>query len=309
MRRCASFVLVAVMASASALADPYDIRVQKLGNPSPGGANFSPAANARFRAFAREYAAALTSVNLMPPETLGHAGFALNAELSAVTFNQSEFDVPTQRLDSGAGTDGIEGALLIPSVHVRKGLPWSFELGGRAAWIEKSGMAAATGEVKWALNEGFTFLPDLGARGFVTRLFNTKDFDLTAAGLDLGLGKQFAVGGMITLTPYAGWNLVWVAASSKSIDFNQSRDYAETLSTPNAQFTDTGVYDEVTMGANSHNRFYGGVRFIGGALQLGAEYSYSQLPRIRVPTGNGDETTEQNLPAVTAFNFTVGLDF
>ncbi len=30
-------------------------------------------------------------------------------------------------------------------------------------------MVAATGEVKWAVNEGFTYLPDIGVRGHVTR--------------------------------------------------------------------------------------------------------------------------------------------
>lgn len=308
MRLLASSLLLAVVASSSALADPYDFRVSKFGNPAT-----DPQANAKFRAFAREFAAALTSVNLSPPETLGHAAFAFNAELSVVQFNEDLVDLPTERFepegDGNPGRSAYNGALLIPSLHVRKGLPWSFELGMRGMWIEKSRMAAATGEVKWALNEGFTFLPDLGARGYVTRLFNTKDFDLTAAGLDLGIGKQFAIGGMVTLTPYAGWNLVWVAASSNSIDFNPGRNYQDSIASPNAQFNDTSVFDDVTMGANSHNRFYGGLRFIGGALQLGAEYSLSQMPRILVPTGNGTETTEQQLPNVTAFNFTVGLDY
>lgn len=299
--------LSALIASTVAAADPYDIRLYKLGNPVPGGAGFDPAANARFRAFAREFAAGLTSANLMPPETLGHAAFSITAELSAVSFDQGTVTLPTERLNPDRS--GIEGMLLIPSMHIRKGLPWSFEIGARAGWIEKSRMAVGTGEIKWALNEGFVFLPDLGARGYVTRLFNTKDFDLTAAGLDLGIGKQFAIGGMITLTPYAGWNLVWVAANSNSIDFDPGRTYESSITSPAAQFQNTGVYDEVTMGANSHNRFYGGLRFVGGALQLSAEYSVSQLPPISVPTGNGDETTTVDLPNVTAINFALGLDF
>lgn len=306
MRFGATWVVVCtLLLSGGAGADPYDIQLYKLGNPAPG-VGFDPAASANFRAFAREFGAALTSVNLTPPETLGHAAFSLNAELSVVQFANTVV-IPTERLNPDRS--GIEGALLIPSVHVRKGLPWSFEVGARVGWIEKSRMASATGEVKWALNEGFTFLPDLGARGYITKLLNTKDFDLTAGGLDFGLGKQFAIGGMVTLTPYAGWNLVWVAASANSIDFNPGRTYEESVATPNAQFADTGVFDEVTWSNNSHNRFYAGLRFIGGALQLGIEYSLSQLPRISVPTGNGNETEERELPNVTAINFTLGLDF
>lgn len=308
MRLSAGLMLVTMVFSASALADPYDIQIVKLGNPTPGGANFNAAANANFRAFTREYAAALTSVNLSPPETLGHSGFAISTELSVVSFDQTDLSIPTERL--GNDRTGIDGALLIPSVHVRKGLPWSFELGGRVAWIEKSRMAAATGELKWALNEGFFYLPDLAVRAYVTRLFNTPQFDLTAGGLDIGLGKQFAIGGMVTLTPYVGWNPVLVAASTKNIiDFDPGRSYADSVSSPNAQLENTGVYEQVTLSQNSHNRFYGGLRFIGGALQLGAEFSYSQLPRIKVPTGTGSETTDKTLPAVSAVNFTLGLDY
>lgn len=326
MRQCARIALLSTLvASGSVLADPYDIRLLKLDNPNPGGPNYDPRANARFRAFAREFGAAITSVTLTPPETLGHAAFSVNAELSVVNFSQATEDgdlsegviLPTQRL--GTESAGVDGALLIPSIHVRKGLPWSFELGGRVGWIEKSRMAIASGEFKWALNEGFTFLPDVGVRGHVTRLFNTRDFELTAGGVDLSVGKQFAIGGMVTLTPYAGWNLVWVGASSNSVDFNPGLSSAEAacgagwdpsrVCDANAQFATTGVYDEVSLGSNSHNRFYAGVRFIGGALQLGAEYSLSQLPRIAVPTADGASTEEQQLPNVTALNVTLGLDF
>jgi hypothetical protein len=304
--RQASLLAAALLCSTQAAAGPYDLRLYKLGNPDPGEVNHDPRANANFRAFSRQFAAALTSVTLMPPETLGHAAFSVSAELSTVQLQQDTVRIPTQRLN--AGRSGIEGWLLMPSLHVRKGLPWSLEMGARVAWIEKSAMVAGTGEVKWALNEGFAYLPDLGVRGHVTRLFNTKDFDLTAAGVDLGLGKQFAIGGMITLTPYAGWNLVWVASNSNTIDFDPGRTHESHIRTPSAPFENISVFDEVSLARNSHNRFYGGLRFIGGALQLGAEYSVSQLPRIPVDTG-GDEPEFMEIPAVTAINFTVGLDF
>jgi hypothetical protein len=282
---------------AASLADPYDLRVYKLGNPTQGAATYDPGANGRFAAFARSLAAGLTSVDLAPPESLGHSAFAVTAELSMVQFQQSGLAIPTQRLNDQ--TPGVDGSLLLPSIHVRKGLPWSFEVGARFAWIEKSSMAAATGEVKWALNEGLLYLPDLGLRGYATRLLNSEDFSLTATGLDLGIGKKFAIGGMLTLSPYAGWNLVWVGASSNTIDFNRGGSDVALAQTTQDQFRNTGVYDALKLGANSHNRFYGGLRFITGALQLGAEYSTSRIPSI----------DGKPVPPVNAYNFTLGLDF
>ena len=290
----------------AAFADPYDFRISDLGNPLLGGFNFSPSADANFRVFARQLGAALTSVNLAPSETLGHSGFAFSAELSVVDFGKQTVKLPTENRD-------FHGPMLIPSVHVRKGLPFSFELGARGAWIEKSRMGAGTLELKWAVNEGFTYLPDIAVRGNITKLLNSRDFDVTAGGVDLSVGKQFAIGGMVTLTPYVGWNLVFVGASTGNVDFHPGRTLAESdkpSNNPQEQFRDIYVFETVTAFENSHNRFYGGFRFIGGVVIVGAEVSYSVIGKFRdKPVSKNGTGLEVDVPSVFAFNATLGLDF
>jgi hypothetical protein len=298
----------------AAYADRNDFEITKLGNPNQfaragsteASANFNPEAHGDFRAFARTFAAVMTSANLMPPETLGHAGFSVNAELSVIGLpspgrEDGQVTLPTERTQTGS--------LLLPSVHMRKGLPFSFELGARVGWIDRSSMFATTGELKWAVNEGFTWLPDIGVRAHVTRLLGNRDFDLTAAGLDVGVGKQFPLGGMVTLTPYGGIDLVGVMASTDTLDFNQNRSAGSTLTSPYAGLDNTGVYQEVTLGENVNTRLYGGVRFIGGALQLGAEVSLSNQGSIDVLNTQTQTTRSRALPAVFSFNTTLGLDF
>jgi hypothetical protein len=280
-----------------AWASSYDFNLAQLGNPTVGGANYNPSANANFRAFARELGAALTSVNLMPPSTLGHNGFAFSSELSVLSLQTDQFIFPTQR--------EFSGPLLVPSLHVRKGLPFSFEVGGRVGWIQKSNLAVATAELKWAINEGFAYFPDIGIRGHLTRLFNARDFDLYATGMDLGIGKRFAIAGMMTLTPYGGWNIAWVGAASNTVDFNPGRSYADSVTSPTAQLQDTAVYDEVRAPSNSINRFYLGFRLLAGAFQFGAEVSYSTLGQIH----DAGTDADKSLPSVWAFNTTVGVDF
>ncbi len=160
------------------------------------------------------------------------------------------------------------------------------------------------------MNEGVPLFPDVSLRGHLSRLFNARDFELTVGGIDLGVGKPFPVGGMITLTPYAGWNLVWVAATSRQIDFDPTRPYGDTIATDVAQLESVSVYDRgLQAGANAHNRFYVGVRFIGGVIQLLGEMSFSNLGR-NSDTGNGDPSaTAESLPPVIAFNTSIGLDF
>jgi len=297
----------ALLSSGLALAGPNDFRIHLLGNPTVDP-TAKATANAAFRAFAKEMGAALTSMNLMPPGTLGHSGFAVSAELAVVslkavmpgTTSSGEdpvFVIPTE--------GNYSGVTLLPSIHVRKGLPWSFEVGARVGWIDRSDMAVATMEAKWAGNEGFAYLPDVAVRFHATRLFNTRDFDLGAGGLDFSVGKKLAIGGMITLTPYGGWDLVFVGADTRRmVDFQQDRTEADAYATQYAQLTNSGAYEEVVLMENGHSRFYAGLRFVGGVIQILVEVSATGLGDI--PVGS---SLRQQLPPVLTFNTALGLDF
>ncbi|MDC0709818.1 hypothetical protein POL68_15200 [Stigmatella sp. ncwal1] len=294
------WALATLLSGATAYADDNDLRIEKLGNPAAEVTAGLPTGNSNFQAFARTFGAAITSTNLMPPETLGHSGFNLNLELSVINLPDDVL-IPTE--------GDQPGSVLLPSLHVRKGLPFSLELGARVGWVEKSSIIAASGELKWAINEGFTYLPDIGVRGHVTRLMGVRDLGLTAAGLDIGVGKQFPVGGMVTFTPYGGLDLTFVGADSRNLDFNQDRSYDDSLgSDSRAALVDTATYKDVSLGDNLNQRIYGGVRFIGGVLQLGAEFSYTRLGSVKLDPTN-DDSEGRGLPGVITFNTSFGLDF
>ncbi|WP_223636910.1 hypothetical protein [Corallococcus sp. EGB] len=294
-------VLATALSGAAAHADDNDLVISRYGverrgsTPVITGTEFAEA-SADFRAFARTYGAVISSANLMPPRTTGHSGFAFNAELSVVSLPE-EVALPTEKAQPGS--------VLVPSLHVRKGLPFSLELGGRVGWIEKSKMVTATGELKWALNEGFTYLPDVGLRLHVTKLFGANDLDLTTTGLDIGVGKQFPLGGMVTLTPYGGLDLNFVSATTRTLDFDPSRSPADAAGNDSRDaLINSAQYSRVKAGDNLTPRFYAGARFIGGVLQLGAEVSVTRLGSFDQP-GAGS----RDLPSVVAFNTTLGLDF
>jgi hypothetical protein len=311
-------LVLALLVAGTAAADDNDFRIYKLGNPQMGGTGYTPAANGNYRVFAREFAAAMTSATLMPPETLGHAGFAFAAEISVVNITEDKQGVngvtmPTQRAvqcdvndmcgNGGGWKNGMSSPLLIPSVHVRKGLPYSFELGGRIGWIQNSRMFMGMLELKWALNEGFTYLPDISVGGRVAKLINSTDFDLTTGGLDVSIGKQFALGGMLTLTPYVGWNLMFVGSTTNPVDFNPQRALGA-AEMPANQFTDIYVYDSLQASQNTHNRFYGGLRLVSKPFMIGIEASYTVIGAFT------DATTgvSRQVPAVAAGNAMVGVD-
>ncbi|MBU8896014.1 hypothetical protein DRW03_05310 [Corallococcus sp. H22C18031201] len=296
--------LATVLSGMTAYADDNDLHISQFGNPRTGEGvvNGSATANADFRAFARTFAAVMTSTNLMPPQTTGHSGYALNMELSVVSLPDT-VRIPTEKAQPGT--------VLVPSLHVRKGLPFSLELGGRVGWVEKSRMVTATGEVKWAINEGFTYLPDVGVRGHVTKLFGAHDLDLTTLGVDIGIGKQFPIGGMVTLTPYGGLDFVMVGATSRTLQFDTGQTLDDSLAdNSRAALVNAAAYQKVSFGDNMNQRLYGGARFIGGALQLGVELSLTRTGSVDMPTGTDPSVTEsRGLPAVFSVNTTLGLDF
>jgi hypothetical protein len=294
--------LGALLGSGATLADPYDLQLYKLGNPQMGGAGYNANANARFKQFSMQLAGALNSVSLMPPESLGYSGFAVAAEIGVAPIQQSKVFIPTRST--------FEGPLLMPGIHVRKGLPYSIEIGGKLAWIENSGMMAATLEVRWAFLEGFAHLPDASVRGHITRLVNSRELNLTTGGIDLTVGKRLPVGGTVNFTPYAGYNLAFVAANSTTVDFNPTRDpNTSQTSTANA-LTDTGVFNPVYPGQGVTNRFYIGIQFGVGPFRLGAEGSVTVLGASDVADPqNPGAVVSQGIPVLAAFGASLGFAF
>ncbi len=279
-----AFVACQLLA-ASALADAGDFQVYRLGNPSSVGD-----ANANFRILSNQLAAAISSFNGAPPETLGHSGFNIAFEYQVAQVDNNRRYWPTV----GESTP----YLLMPSLHVRKGLGFSVEIGTRISYLQSTRMAAATVELKWALNEGFKYFPDLGVRGYGTHLFGSRDFNLTTAGLDVGIGHQFGIGGMVTLTPYAGWNLQFNACTSAVVDFRPDRPLAEAVTDPT---TDTNVFQTVSMPQNMNHRIYLGLRLISYVFEVAAEGS--------VVLQSKDSTGTIYMPQIFVFGGKVGLDF
>jgi hypothetical protein len=265
---------------------PRTLRLEQLGNPEVNASS-----KAAFEQFVQQFGAALTSANLTPPDTLGVRGTSVTADVSVVNLRGN---LPTAR--------PYRGPLVIPSMHVRKGLPFSFELGARVGWVDQSRMGAVTAEGRWALNEGFSYLPDVALRGYATRLLGSDVLDLWALGGDVSVGKRIGVFGAAALTPYAGWSLGSVAASSARIDFDPGRSAASELAFPGAGLTNTAPFGAAS-GGLFYNRFFAGARVQYRIVQLTAEYSYAVLKTTT------DATGAKRRPRLPAANVSAGVSF
>jgi hypothetical protein len=171
--------------------------------------------NELFQKFATEFGMVMSPKFLAPAETLGLAGFDVGLEASFTPIDTSKEYWEKASPVEGQKPDSV---LTTMQIHVRKGLPFSFELGGTLTKLMNSDIFALGGELKWAFNEGFYYLPDLAVRLSANRLLGSKDLDMLTGGLDLSISHPFGIGGLLSLTPYAGWNLLFVNASSHVLD-------------------------------------------------------------------------------------------
>lgn len=148
-----------------------------------------------------------------PSETLGQAGFAvyMMTSLSSIPNNSEHWRtaVENRRPTSNLFTSHLQ---------VRKGLPFSFEVAGNMAYLFASEMFTLGGDVKWALNEGFYYFPDVAVRGTVNTLMGADDLNLVTAGWDVSMSKAFALAGTVSLTPYVGYQQLYIVASSRLLN-------------------------------------------------------------------------------------------
>jgi hypothetical protein len=249
MRRLAPVIAVAVLAlgAAPARGEPLDVDLVRLGPPSAnvwmalGASQPSPIDDAAARRYAREakerfailsseVALALSSALLHPASTTGYSGFAFDLEGSYARVHSGavgeEPPLPRFSNEPWPTRSAAPGSVSMAGLHVRKALPFSFEIGGRLTYLNRSSYFAAQGEVKWALNEGFEYLPDVAVRLAHTQLFGQQDWNLDATDLDFMVSKRWGVNAVTSFTPYAAARFTFVNASSEMLDFGGLPDGA-----------------------------------------------------------------------------------
>ncbi len=281
-----------MLAPSAAWAGDFDFRLNRTDKAGDGilfdcSSGTCAVNQGRFDDFATQLGFVLAPRLASPAETLGHAGFHVGAMWSGsfVSNDQNYWEL-TER---GQRNTAAPGFLQTLQLDVRKGLPFSFELGVNFMWLIDSELFAPGLEVRWALQEGYKWVPDLSLRGAVNHMVGNRDLLLTTVALDAVLSKNFGLFGMINLAPYIGWGLVMVAATSRVIDPTPIQE-----DDPQQNF----VFEEKQLTSRVNHKLTVGLRLlvyvvnvsVQGELQMLADY----------PTGGG---------AVSTITTKLGLDF
>lgn len=241
-------------------------------NANPCGAAPRPD-QAAFRKLVREYGMAFAPKLLAPAETLGINGFDFAFQYALTNINEGE-DYWQEGIESTTPPSVLQTLTL----DVRKGLPFSFELGAQVSYLIDSELVAVGGSLKWSANEAVEAFPvDLAVRTSLNRIVGSTELDLTTFGLDFIISRGFGVGGVANIAPYMAYSPLFVFAASDVLDSTP-----RTASDPSASFV-FEEEDEVL------HRFVIGARFLLGAMNF--------TPEMAVTKG------------LQTYSFNLGLEF
>jgi hypothetical protein len=215
---------------------------------APGGTPQScMPANTAFKNLLSELGFAMSPNAMHPARTTGFGGFILSIQASYTKINSDASSTepngtqmqywhlgtrgPTDPATKSFTTknDNPDSLLQVYSLTARKGLPLGFEVDGALGYLANSTLWMLGGDVRWAPFEGFRtgaggILPDISVGGGVRTVLGTDKFTLTTVGLDAEMSKPIPIGSTVTLTPWVGFQRLWIFGDSTVIDSTPNVD-------------------------------------------------------------------------------------
>lgn len=158
-----------------------------------------------FRLLSEDLGAALSYKPLTPVEATGVLGFDLGVEVTATELANPEV---LERAVSG----DAPSTLVVPKLHLHKGLPFGIDIGVSYAQVPGSNIKLIGAEARYAIVPGGVATPAVGLRASYTTLRGVDQLDLDTTGVDLSVSKGFA-----NVTPYAGVGLVRVSSTPENV--------------------------------------------------------------------------------------------
>ncbi|MEM6294608.1 MAG: hypothetical protein AAGA54_25260 [Myxococcota bacterium] len=301
--------LVLIAAAITAFSTPgeahagkYDLDLTRLGSDGQGNITKD---DSEFRSLSSELGSVVALQPMDPADSLGLSGFAVSADVSLNTISGSEdyWAEPT-----GGTADGV-----VPTVQLvgRKGLWPGLEIGGGATHVFDSSMWAMGGYGKLALHEGFHHLPipSIALRGSFSRLLGAKDFNMTTASAGVSISHVFGVGKTFSLTPYLGYEALFVLSRSQVLDSTPACDEFPDNFNQDQCSGDGGSTEFVykNSGAILRHRPYVGMRMVFSVIRLGFE---AMIVPAGSSTGDVDgQTVSDQSGLQQQYTFSAGLDF
>ncbi len=339
----AGALLAASLGTASAAAEPMDPALERLVlDPScrtPNG-EFTPITNASgmvngrggacspdddaFLKLVNQYAFAIAPSAMYSARTTGFGGldFGFEAQFTHVDSDSDYLKSGTQGpKDPSTGNasvtnNGPDSLLQLYSVKIRKGFGFGFEVATQFGFMPNTSILTGGADARLALLEGFRsgflgILPDVAVGGGVRTITGTSEFQLTVASMDAQLSKPITIEDASVLTPWVGYQYLWIFGDSGVIDLTPATDALQYCNyvgnnvpggpvDPNqpdrdgqpvcdngseADFNNNVVFDPVRL---QRQRFIVGANYRYEIVSVGAQFMMDFVPPADAQTDDDD---------------------
>lgn len=190
-----------------------------------------------FKRLVNQYGAALAPTALHAARTTGYGGFELSIEGNFTSLDD-EADYMTLGTRGSIDPSTNERSIRNNSpdklaqvyyLKARKGFPFGLEVAGLIGTMSNTSFTIIGSDIRFALLEGFRqgamgFVPDIAVGGGVRTVTGTPQLQLTTVGLDLQASKPLPLADSSVLTPYVGYQYLWIFGDSGLIDTTPNTD-------------------------------------------------------------------------------------
>lgn len=257
--RLAAFAAATLVASVSAVAsaEPMDPALERFALPNDAypdrnchpngewagdatGETASPACKADDASFKRlisQYAFAFAPTAMHSARTTGYGGFHLSfqADYTSISSDKDYWRNGTRGAvdpssKASSKQNGSPSSMLqLYSLKFRKSFGFGLEVAGLVGFMPKTSIISGGADVRLSLLEGFRtgiggILPDFAVGGGVRTITGTPQFQITIASLNAVVSKPLPIQDSMVLTPYLGYQYLWIFGDSGLIDLTPGTD-------------------------------------------------------------------------------------
>ena len=161
-------------------------------------------AQAEFKLLSEDLGSALSYKPVTPAEPLGITGFDLGLVITSTDISKS-----SAALSKASGGGSTINNLIVPKLHVAKGLPFGFDVAAFVSAVPTTNIKLVGAELRYAIISGGIAKPAIAIRGAMTKLSGVEQLSFDTKSLDISISK-----GILMLTPYLGVGQVWVTSKA-----------------------------------------------------------------------------------------------
>jgi hypothetical protein len=193
--------------------------------------------HAAFKKMINQLGFAFAPSGMHTARTTGVGGFHLSLEAQYTKIDdgadywkrgtQGPIDPTTN--EASIVNNSPQSMLQLYSIKARKGFAFGLEVTGAVGFMPKTSILTGGADVRLALLEGFRtgmlgVLPDVAAGGGVRTITGASQFQLTVASLDAQISKPLPIEDSSIITPYIGYQYIWIFGDSGLIDLTPGTD-------------------------------------------------------------------------------------